>query len=142
MKVKRHKMFSGGIFLFIIYIGLFNYVHSDDETTSFGNDNLTTSSDSILNYSTTTKQIDNSTYLTYPTSASNLTNSTNNSSSSDDYYYQVYVYEDVAANDTSNASKFHFSGDDQPRPGIGINLGWITSDMDQWVFTNKFKHAL
>lgn len=34
-----------------------------------------------------------------------------------------------------------FSGDDHPKPGLGINLGPIDYGMSQWVFTNKFKHA-
>ncbi|CAF0900053.1 unnamed protein product [Brachionus calyciflorus] len=34
-----------------------------------------------------------------------------------------------------------FSGDDHPKPGLGINLGPIDNGMSQWVFTNKFKHA-
>ena len=34
-----------------------------------------------------------------------------------------------------------FSGDDHPKPGLGINLGPIDYGMSQWVFVNKFKHA-
>ena len=38
-------------------------------------------------------------------------------------------------------SKLLFTGKNQKRPGLGINVGTITSGMSQWVFTNKFKHA-
>lgn len=34
-----------------------------------------------------------------------------------------------------------FTGENQARPGLGINLGLVDSGMAQWVFTNKFKHA-
>ncbi|RNA33846.1 PA14 domain-containing [Brachionus plicatilis] len=34
-----------------------------------------------------------------------------------------------------------FSGDDQPRPPLGINLGPVDHEMSQWVFTNRFKHG-
>ena len=38
-------------------------------------------------------------------------------------------------------TKLLFTGNNQTRPGLGINVGTITSGMSQWVFTNKFKHA-
>ena len=34
-----------------------------------------------------------------------------------------------------------FSGNNQTKPGLGINVGTIDYGMSQWVFTNKFKHA-
>ena len=40
-----------------------------------------------------------------------------------------------------NNSKLLFIGDNQPRPALGINLGTIDYSMNNWVFTNKFKHA-
>ena len=41
----------------------------------------------------------------------------------------------------SNPNQLLYTGDNQTRPGLGINAGTITSGMSQWVFTNKFKHA-
>ena len=38
-------------------------------------------------------------------------------------------------------TKLLYSGDNQTRPNLGINVGTITSGMSQWVFTNKFKHS-
>ncbi len=70
-----------------------------------------------------------------------ITTNVYNNQTEEDYYYYVNVYEDVPENETTNGSKLHFTGDDQPRPGLGINVGWITPEMDQWVFANKFKHA-
>ena len=133
------KNFIVSFFLILTYL---HHAISDDETT-ISTDNSSTSLVDITVTKESVTLVDNSTLGTISpneTIASNINNSSN-STSSDDYVYEVYVYEDVVANDTSNASKFHFSGDDQPRPGLGINLGWITPDMDQWVFTNKFKHA-
>lgn len=34
-----------------------------------------------------------------------------------------------------------FSGNETPRPPLGINVGPIDHEMSQWVFTNRFKHA-
>jgi hypothetical protein len=38
-------------------------------------------------------------------------------------------------------SNLIFSGNNQTKPGLGINVGTIDYGMSQWVFTNKFKHA-
>ena len=39
------------------------------------------------------------------------------------------------------AKKLLFTGDDQPRPYLGINVGPIDYSMNQWVFRNYFKHC-
>jgi len=75
-----------------------------------------------------------------------------NSSSNDtqyDYYYYDISFDNITENETNSSqidpnafgSNLVFSGDNQTRPGLGINVGMITSGMSQWVFTNKFKHA-
>ena len=38
-------------------------------------------------------------------------------------------------------AEFLFSGNEQARPPLGINVGPIDHEMSQWVFTNRFKHA-
>jgi hypothetical protein len=38
-------------------------------------------------------------------------------------------------------SQLLFTGDDQKRTDLGVNLGPIDYSMPQWVFTNKFKHG-
>jgi hypothetical protein len=131
---------------FFIVLTYVNYITTDDVTTISFDNNSTILIDDFSDSTATQESVNSFDSSSYVTIGSNATteansNSSSNSSSSDDYVYEVYVYEDVVANETSNASKFHFSGDDQPRPGLGINVGWITPDMDQWVFTNKFKHA-
>ncbi len=41
----------------------------------------------------------------------------------------------------SITSQLLFTGDDQERTELGVNLGPIDFTMAQWVFTNKFKHG-
>ncbi|RNA10792.1 T9SS C-terminal target domain-containing [Brachionus plicatilis] len=45
------------------------------------------------------------------------------------------------SNSVISIPELTFTGDDQPKSGLGINLGPIDYGMSQWVFTNKFKHA-
>ena len=83
----------------------------------------------------------NTTYYT----TENPPNGTNSSDYSYDYYY--YDFNATESNSTNQTTtpeitnQILFTGDNQTRPGLGINLGTITSGMSQWVFTNKFKHA-
>ena len=87
--------------------------------------------------------------LTFDVHLTSCTNSDN--SSNYDYYYYDITFENTT-NSTSNESttvvdpnafgnRLFYTGDNQTRPGVGINAGMITSGMSQWVFTNKFKHA-
>ena len=46
-----------------------------------------------------------------------------------------------ASTQYNSSSPLLFTGDDQPKPDLGINAGTIDSGMSQWVFTNMFKHA-
>lgn len=41
----------------------------------------------------------------------------------------------------STRGRLLFTGDDQKRTDLGVNLGPIDYSMPQWVFTNKFKHG-
>ena len=47
----------------------------------------------------------------------------------------------TASTQYNSSSPLLFTGDDQPKPDLGINAGTIDSGMSQWVFTNMFKHA-
>lgn len=41
----------------------------------------------------------------------------------------------------STRGRLLYTGDDQKRTDLGVNLGPIDYSMSQWVFTNKFKHG-
>jgi hypothetical protein len=47
----------------------------------------------------------------------------------------------TASTQYNSSSPLLFTGNDQPKPDLGINAGTIDNGMSQWVFTNMFKHA-
>ena len=99
---------------------------------------------------TTNMPLDNNATNTTDMPADMSTESPTNGTNSTDYNYDYYYY-DFNSTDSNSTNQtitpvyvgdqFLFTGDNQTRPGLGINVGMITSGMSQWVFTNKFKHA-